>query len=122
MQPASISYPQKIQGRELNRKERPKGVLRVNASGTSATSEIANVNLDAGEAVIRVSDFNFAKLKLFMDTTIFTTVSLAVLLSAAGLLFPASTANAVLSQQAGAHAKPAPSEGGFTRRKEKRRL
>lgn len=60
MQPASISYPQKIQGRELNRKERPKGVLRVNASGTSATSETANVNLDAGEAVIRVSDFNFA--------------------------------------------------------------
>ena len=53
--------------------------------------------------------------KLFMHTTIFTTVSLAVLLTAAELLFPASTANAVLSQQAGAHAKPAPSQRGFTR-------
>ena len=69
---------------------------------------------------MRYVDCELTFSKLFMDTTIFTTVSLAVLLSAAGLLFPASTANAVLSQQAGAHAKPAPSEGGFTRRKEKK--
>jgi hypothetical protein len=37
-----------------------KGVLRVSANGTEATSEVASVNLDAGEAVIRVSDFNLA--------------------------------------------------------------
>jgi hypothetical protein len=47
-------------GRDIDFEVFQKGVLRVDASGTSATSEVANVNLDAGEAVIRVSDFNLA--------------------------------------------------------------
>jgi hypothetical protein len=44
----------------------------------------------------------------------YTTFS-AFVLSAAALLFTANTASAGSSEQAGAHAKPAPSQGGFTR-------
>ena len=48
-------------GRDIDFEVFQKGVLRFDAIGTSATSEIANVNLDAGEAVIRLTDFNLAQ-------------------------------------------------------------
>ncbi len=47
-------------GRDIDFEVFQKGVLRVNATSESSTSEIANVVLDAGEAVIRVSDFNLS--------------------------------------------------------------
>lgn len=47
-------------GRDIDFQVFQKGVLRADASSTAATSEVATVSLDAGQAVIRVSDFNLA--------------------------------------------------------------
>lgn len=47
-------------GRNIDFEVFQKGVTRIKAQSDSATTEAATVNLDAGEAVIRVSDFNLA--------------------------------------------------------------
>jgi hypothetical protein len=44
----------------------------------------------------------------------YTTIASAFILSALALLFAANPASAASSQQAGAHAKPMPRQGGFT--------
>ena len=48
-------------GRDIDLEVFQKGVTRAKAQSTSSTSETATVNLDAGEAVIRISDFNLAQ-------------------------------------------------------------
>jgi hypothetical protein len=51
-------------GRDIDFQVYQKGVLLVDASSSDPTSELASVSLAAGEAVIRVSDFNVASVPL----------------------------------------------------------